>query len=59
MIFTAIVTLAATFSFGFSLGEKFITKGLTNRAFQLIQEGDVEMGNVFLRLLKDKEGFKL
>lgn len=59
MIFTAIVTLAATFSFGFSLGKKFITKGLTNRAFQLIQEGDVEMGNVFLRLLKDKEGFKL
>lgn len=55
MIIAAVVTLTATFCFGFSLGKKFITKGLTNRAFQLIQEGDVEMGNVFLRLLKEKE----
>lgn len=55
MIIAAVVTLTATFSFGFSLGKKFITKGLTKRAFQLIQEGDIEMGNVFLRLLKEKE----
>lgn len=55
MIIAAVVTLLATFSFGFSVGKRLITKGLTLRALQLIGEGDKEMSNAILRLLKDKE----
>lgn len=55
MIIAAVVTLLATFYFGFSVGKRLITKGLTLRALQLIGEGDKELSNAILRLLKEKE----
>lgn len=56
MVIAAIITLLSTFYLGFSLGKHFIARGLTLRAFQMIEEGDTETGNVFLRLLKEKNG---
>ncbi|WP_156956018.1 hypothetical protein [Carnobacterium pleistocenium] len=54
MIIAVLVNLVATFCFGFSSGKRFITKGLTLRVAQLIKEGDDEMANVFIKLLKEK-----
>lgn len=54
MMIAAVTTLIATFCFGFSSGKRFITKGLTLRVAQLIKEGDDEMANVFIKLLKEK-----
>ena len=54
MTIAAVVTLIATFCFGFYSGKKFITKGLTLRVAQLIEEGDRDVADVFIKLLKEK-----
>ncbi len=54
MTIAAVVTLIATFCFGFYSGKKFITKGLALRVAQLIEEGDRDVADVFIKLLKEK-----
>lgn len=54
MIIAAVVTLIATFCFGFYSGKKFILKGLELAVFHLIDEGDSDVADVFIKLLKEK-----